>query len=200
MSCAGFGRPANWTESVSTIPAGHTMTLTNSIFNVVTHLPHILLCPNWLLARSPWKIAYEAYVDFDKYMHEFLASEKAELSRNSDYEGRVRGNLLTAILKSSTESSEKGNEVTPGVRRTTFTDNEVLGNVFMFLMAGYDSTANVIIYSALSLALNGSVQDKMIDEIDRVYSEAAQAGRSELSYSEDLPKFRYVLAFMVSRL
>lgn len=38
----------------------------------------------------------------------------------------------------------------------------------------------------------------MIEEIDGVYEGAAREGRKELYYTEDLPKFRYVLAFMVS--
>lgn len=49
------------------------------------------------------------------------------------------------------------------------------------------------------LALYDDVQDQMTQEIDRVYKEAGEAGRTELSYTEDLPKFRYLLAFMVSR-
>jgi hypothetical protein len=38
----------------------------------------------------------------------------------------------------------------------------------------------------------------MIKEIDRIYTEAEMAGRKELSFDEDLPKFKYVLAFMAS--
>ena len=48
------------------------------------------------------------------------------------------------------------------------------------------------------LALFGDIQDRLVEEIDHVYEEAAREGRTELSYTEDLPKFRYVLAFMVS--
>lgn len=37
----------------------------------------------------------------------------------------------------------------------------------------------------------------MIEEIDRVYGQVSAEGRTELSYSKDFPKFRYLLAFLV---
>lgn len=37
----------------------------------------------------------------------------------------------------------------------------------------------------------------MLKEIDAIYAQAAQEGRSELSYTHDFPRFRYVVAFMV---
>ena len=61
---------------------------------------------------------------------------------------------------------------------------------------GYDTTANTIIFCTIVLALYPQVQDRLIQEIDRVYDEANKAGR-ELSYKDDLSKFRYTLAFMV---
>lgn len=63
---------------------------------------------------------------------------------------------------------------------------------------GYDTTANTIIFSTIVLALYEPLQDAITQEIDRIYEEAEKAGRKELLYTEDLPKFRYLLAFMVS--
>lgn len=63
---------------------------------------------------------------------------------------------------------------------------------------GYDTTANTLLFSVIMLAIKQDLQDRMIEEIDRIYEEAAREGRKELDYVEDLPKFRYTLAFMVS--
>ena len=65
------------------------------------------------------------------------------------------------------------------------------------LITGYDTTANTILFSAIILSLNPPIQDAVISEIQQVHREAVAAGRSDLSYDEDLPKFRYLLAFMV---
>ena len=48
------------------------------------------------------------------------------------------------------------------------------------------------------LGLYDEVQNTLISEVDKVYQEAFLAGRKELSYTADLPKLRYVFAFMVS--
>jgi hypothetical protein len=47
------------------------------------------------------------------------------------------------------------------------------------------------------LALRGDIQDKVIEEIDAVYAEAAAAGRKELTYSDDFEKLQYTYGFMV---
>ncbi|KAL9123057.1 MAG: hypothetical protein Q9187_000384 [Circinaria calcarea] len=196
MSCAGFGQQADWTDE-NAIPTGHSMSLVSSIHGVVTYLPHILLLPKWLLKRSPWKKAHQSYAEYGRYIGEFLAAEKKKLSMNSNNESAMQGNLLTAILKSSNSNlAEKGDSRGSYHGRTTFADEEILGNTFIFLLAGYDTTANTIIFSAITLALNENIHNRIVKEIDQVYQEAEKDGRKELSYSQDLPRFRYLLAFM----
>lgn len=53
-------------------------------------------------------------------------------------------------------------------------------------------------YGLISLALRKDIQDKIIDEIDTVYLEAAIDGRAELTYKDDFPKLKYTYGFMVS--
>lgn len=64
-------------------------------------------------------------------------------------------------------------------------------------ITGYDTTANTILFSTIVLSLYPPIQDAVIAEIRQVHREALAARRSDLSYDEDLPKFRYLLAFMV---
>lgn len=55
-----------------------------------------------------------------------------------------------------------------------------------------------MIYGCICLALYDDLQDRVIEEIDRVYEESEKAGRTHLSYEEDYPKLTYTLCFMVS--
>lgn len=64
-------------------------------------------------------------------------------------------------------------------------------------LTGYDTTANTTLFTTLILTLYKDIQDRVIEEIDAVYAQAEKAGRSELSYTEDFPRFRYLVAFMV---
>lgn len=64
---------------------------------------------------------------------------------------------------------------------------------------GYDTTANSLQYGILVLAAHQDIQTKCIEEVDRVYENAALEGRYELSYDEDFAKLEYTFGFMVSQ-
>ena len=135
MSCAGFGQQFDWTDDKKAMPCGHNMTLIDAIFRVIMFLPHILLLPKWLLSRSPWKEGYQAFVEFEGYTREFIQKEKTRIAENEEYENKMRGNLLTALLKTNAGEAKDSSSLA-GANRTALTDEEITGNMFMFLMAG----------------------------------------------------------------
>jgi cytochrome P450 len=57
-------------------------------------------------------------------------------------------------------------------------DNEIVANIILFLLAGYDTVATSLAYTAYSLALNPVVQDKLRKEI----VDAVQSTNGDLSY------------------
>lgn len=189
MSLVGFGKQNDWTNRPEAIPKGHTLSLVGAIYAVVMHLPHILLLPKRILKLVGPK-AYEGYDELERYMTELLEQEKTHLLKDSAPEQSSRETLLTAVLRSNHTSKSVGGSLS---------DTEVKGNIFMFLLAGYDTTANTIIFCCITLALYPAIQDRLVDEIDRVWTEAEEAGRSELSLVHDMPKFRYLIAFMVRK-
>jgi cytochrome P450 len=65
------------------------------------------------------------------------------------------------------------------------------------LQAGYDTTANTIIFSCVAMALFEDTQERVIEELDQVLRYSRSCGRDSLSYTEDFPRFRYLLAFLV---
>ncbi|KAL8945489.1 MAG: hypothetical protein Q9183_008075, partial [Haloplaca sp. 2 TL-2023] len=142
---------------------------------------------------TPFRTGARAYIEFEQYMRAAINDEKTKIEADSAYEKQeARGNLLTAMLKvSASEAKQDG-----GAKKTTFTDEEVLGNAFMFFLAGYDTTANSMIYACICLALYDDLQDNVTEEIDRVYDEMEKAGRTTLDYEEDYPKLKYTLCFM----
>ncbi|KAA8909881.1 cytochrome P450 oxidoreductase [Sphaerosporella brunnea] len=204
MGAAGFGRQMQWRASdETTLPAGHTMTLLAALNDLVRHLGVILLLPKKAIQWSPWKKGYVAHKEFEQYMQELIAEEKQGLAQNALYEGKLKGNLLTAVLRTNATEEKNEKATATGEKGTlsgTLSDTEVLGNIFMFFMAGYDTTANAMSFGSVLLALYPKIQDRIIAELDQVYAEAAAAGRSELTQAEDFPKFRYVLAYMYEAL
>ncbi|EKV05511.1 hypothetical protein PDIG_83090 [Penicillium digitatum PHI26] len=209
MSVAGFEKQSHQQlekgeeeeeDSTYSSPLGHhRLSLVESIFLVVTNLPIFVLVPAWLV-RFCANTVYTAYSELNQYMDELLAQEKAVTERRQEAKNttRAKGNLLTAVVESNNQQPElkTSGAVSGPVGRTRLTDVEVKGNVFMLLLAGYDTTANTILFSTIVLSLNPPIQDAVIAEIRQVHREAVAAGRSDLSYDEDLPKFRYLLALM----
>ncbi|KAI4198075.1 MAG: hypothetical protein LQ350_005516 [Teloschistes chrysophthalmus] len=203
ISCAGFGLRQEWVNETignhESIPDGHSMGFLQAITTVVKHIVPILLLPTKLMLYTPLRNGAMAYLEFERYMRAVIDTEKRKVDANADYENLdSRGNLLTAMLKVSASEARNTPGDTKPTKKTTFSDDEILGNAFMFFLAGYDTTANSMIYGCICLALYDDLQDRVIEEIDRVYEESEKAGRTHLSYEEDYPKLTYTLCFMVS--
>ncbi len=47
------------------------------------------------------------------------------------------------------------------------TENEIISNCLLLMMAGHDTTSNTIFHFIINLAINPSKQEKLIEEIDR---------------------------------
>ena len=48
------------------------------------------------------------------------------------------------------------------------TENELIAEMILFLMAGYDTSSNVLTLSCYHLAIYPEIQDKVVEEIQRV--------------------------------
>lgn len=210
ISFAGYGKRLEWTSSAAStetskeIPPGYEMTFLKAIHETINHIVAILLLPKWAMRLTPHlREAAVAHTQFDKYMREIIRSEKQRLTQSENYESKAaRGNLLTSVLRASAlegASNGKAADDEEGKKRA-FTEDEVMGNVSVFLMAGYETTANALLYGLIVLALRPDLQDKVIEEVDRVYAEAEGEGRKELTYAEDYPKLTYTFGFMVNPL
>jgi cytochrome P450 len=159
---------------------------------LTAHLMPIFLTPLWLLRlarrNSTWGRAYEAYTAFGSYMRGMLDRERA-LQKNG---GGAEDNLLTALIQAAEyEVDDKESR--------NMSPQEVMGNAFIFLFAGHETTANTLHYSLILLAQHPEIQRILLDEIDSVYEQAAQEGRSQLEYDLDFNRARWTFAIMVSK-
>lgn len=65
------------------------------------------------------------------------------------------------------------------------TDDEILGNAFVFILAGHETAANTIHFSILFLAMHWSSQKHLQDDLDAILGEKPVA---EWDYDNDMPK------------
>ncbi|RHZ65529.1 uncharacterized protein CDV56_109182 [Aspergillus thermomutatus] len=188
--------------------------------DTVRYMVPILLIPRWLLNITLWKKAAVAHAQLDRYLRQIIRDQRAKLSADINHDDAdSRGNLLTAVVrasmildreKASAESPRQSEERTKG-----FTDDETMGNLFIYLLAGgsdrhipcggfSNSDPAQVTRPQLTPLFTGSLcwlstwksRTKVIDEIDQVYQRAQAANRSELTYEDDFELLEYTYGFM----
>ncbi|KAI1267672.1 putative cytochrome P450 oxidoreductase [Xylariaceae sp. FL1019] len=195
IAYTGFGKKLDFKAEVSDlhskIPPGYNMSLHHALHLVTTFMVKILLIPRWLMRMTPMREIAVAHGELEKYMREMIRMETASLSKDSDYESAdAKGNLLTSVLRASALEAKAAG------RKQAFSEDEVLGNLFLYLLAGYETTANAMTYGFITLALRQDLQDKIMEEVDEVHAQAAAEGRTSLNYTDDFEKFQYTYGFM----
>ncbi|KAL1607608.1 hypothetical protein SLS60_002542 [Paraconiothyrium brasiliense] len=200
ISMAGFGKRLNWMSNQAdsaNIPPGYDLSFLRAISDTTSYMTAILLLPKWLLRLTPLKCAALAHDNLDRYMREMIRAERNHIQSDSAYESAsARGNLLTSILKASAVEGTESGRTGALARKEAFTENEVMGNLFIYLLAGYETTANAILYGLIVLALRPDIQAECVAEVDRIYAEAAAESRSTLTYAQDFDKLQYLYGFM----
>ena len=131
---AGFGEKLDWDDHI--VVEGHDLSFLQAMSGVVNYMVHILLLPKWLLRISPWRIAASAHMEFERYVRNLITVEKERIRDYGSFQGRSKGNLLTAILQASDDEAKSEGHLARGEKKTYFSDDEVLGNAFIFLLAG----------------------------------------------------------------
>jgi cytochrome P450 len=163
------------------------MTYKSALETLLHQLLTVIITPKWLLSISPLKVhkvAYEAYTEWGKYMREMYDSK-----RNEVRDGTARGgmDLMGALVKGAgitSESLNAGSDAKGGSKQI-LSDDEILGNAFVFILAGHETAANTIHFSLVFLAMYMSSQKRLQADLDAILGDRPS---SEWSYDVDMPK------------
>lgn len=115
-------------------------------------------------------------------MKEIFDWKKAQMLSGADKQEK---DLLTAIVKGAGVTAKEGNLADKKANQQTMSDDEIMGNAFIFLLAGHETTANSIHFCLIYLALNVSSQRHLQRDIDETFQRRPV---SDWSYEKDLPK------------
>eukprot|EP00731_Ephydatia_muelleri_P012083 Em0006g977a len=95
-----------------------------------------------------------------------------------------RNDFLQLLIDAGTEEEEENvehhDQSMP--KRRPLTDAEIVVYCITFLLAGYETTANALAFTAYLLATNPNVQDKLCSEIDLYFQEHPDASPSDVSH------------------
>jgi cytochrome P450 len=204
ISRAGLSQKLEWAKAAEdsevtgnrSLPNGHTMSFTHSLHCLLSHLLLVMLLPKWFLSMlslskvllacilivclgnypsAMLRESCEAYDEWGKYMKEIVAAKK-----NAIRSGRESPtvDIIGQLVKGQQEGTQ-GKSQGP----EALTDSEVMGNLFVFMLAGHETSANSIHFSLLLLAIHPEIQKKVQKELDEIFQ-----GRpvSEWDYDRDL--------------
>lgn len=148
--------------------------------------------PKWLVWGKMREIG-NARDELKGYMSKLLAKEK-EAFDQGDLD---RHNLMSALVRAQVESQQAAliNNKSSNLASAGLTEDEVYGNLFIYSLAGHDTTAGALHFAIVLLAVNPEWQDWIGEEIDAV----RKGDPSGLCFYEEIfPKLQRCLALMVS--
>ena len=135
-------------------------------------------------------MAYRAYVEWGQYMKEMYDQKKNEVLAGTQNE---RLDLMTAMLQGAGVSKDS--------KTQTMSEEEIMGNAFVFLVAGHETTAvsfvlspakhsligkqNSTHFMLVYLALCVDSQRRLQRDLDQVFQGKPP---SKWSYEKDIPK------------
>ncbi|ELU42947.1 cytochrome P450 [Rhizoctonia solani AG-1 IA] len=128
---------------------------------------------------------------FTLYFQEMISSRRADNTPGSQAQAEEQHDLFNQLLLAHDDSSKLSEE-------------ELLGNVFLFLFAGHETTAHSLAFTLALLSVYPEEQRKVIEEIERLQKERddfvsristinVYTSNEEQGY-EDLPKYTYTQA------
>ncbi|KAG4433097.1 hypothetical protein IFR05_011415 [Cadophora sp. M221] len=179
ISRAGLGQQMDWDDGDDSqaLPMGHTMSFSSSFqfiaLNILA-LVSVMALPPRLARMLPIKFvqkAFQAYDNWGQYMEEMIESKKRGIRDSTQ---RSAGDLIGQLLQQDTENGLK-----------PLSDSEILGNIFVFIVAGHETSASSIHMTIMLLALYPSVQKELQKDLARILN-----GRpvSEWDFEKDFPR------------
>lgn len=181
----GFGKD----EKLSAVPTGHRQSLMDSLGFIMQNIMLTLLfnslkAPDWIRPHLLRKLKLSV-AEFQLYMKEHVLREM-QSPRSSGMK-----TLLGAMVAAN--EGEK-TQLLKGGRPSYLTDSELYGNLFVFNLAGYETTASSMSFALPFLAASPEAQEWIVEEIDSVYA------RGQADYAATYPRLVRCLAWMYETL
>jgi cytochrome P450 len=168
--------------------ASNSILFQESFDMVMNNVAWLIVFPSWILRNSPIRFMrrIQKYSDdFLAYMSQLIASHQAKIASGAEEVdvSSGAGDLLGSIIKGSI-----------GNKSATLSEQEMIGNIFVFVVAGHETTAITLQTALLLLACEPHIQREVHKEIDSIWAEKKSG--EDLVY-EDYGKMRYIMAVMV---
>jgi cytochrome P450 len=196
LSGAGMGASVAWDGNDDEKPReGYKMTYIEACKTVINGVAGPIILPIWLMKSWPWflpgheflQAMAPAMVEFPLHTKHMLEQER---QRMLSHGGQTQSNIMSQLLQAS-EQEEKSKALT---------EEEMLGNLFIFTAAGFDTTANTLSYALVLLCRYPEVQDWILEEVDTLLPTTTTSSAEPIDYAAIFPKVTRIMAVMLETL
>jgi cytochrome P450 len=196
LSGAGMGASVAWDGNDGEKPReGYKMTYIEACKTVINGVAGPIILPIWLMKSWPWflpgheflQAMAPAMVEFPLHTKHMLEQER---QRTLSHGGQTQSNIMSQLLQAS-EQEEKSKALT---------EEEMLGNLFIFTAAGFDTTANTLSYALVLLCRYPEWQDWILEEVDTLLPPSSSSSSEPLDYTATFPKATRIMAVMLETL
>lgn len=194
LSGAGMGNSVEWKSSDEEKPReGYKMTYIEACKMVIDAVVGPIILPSSLLNNWPKFLpGYEYFKSLGQAFEEFPAHTKylieQERQRANVHGGGTKGNIMSQLLQASEGEAKAGKALS---------EEEMMGNLFIFTAAGFDTTANTLSYALVLLCRYPQWQEWIHEEIDSLIP--PDLGEP-LDYAAIFPKVVRIMAVMLETL
>ncbi|KAL1606203.1 hypothetical protein SLS60_003604 [Paraconiothyrium brasiliense] len=191
LANVGFGQDMGLT----TVPPGHRESLMDSLGFILKHIMLTIIfnsleAPEYLLPDKLRKLKVSV-AELRMYMKEAVLRHMQANKKTA--ENLQKRSLLGAMVKANEAEKE---QLQKGTGRPSYlTESELYGNIFVFNLAGYETTASSMTFALSYLAAYPETQDWVFEELQKQYTESENA-----SYDSVYPKLVRCLAVMYETL
>ncbi|KAJ8108858.1 hypothetical protein OPT61_g7878 [Boeremia exigua] len=200
LAVVAFGQE----NELTTLPKGHKMTLMDSMGFILKHILltvvfNSLQAPDFLLPSVLRKLK-TSVAEVRLYMQELVLSHMQSSSAFKPVASGSRPlSLLSAMVHANEVERQGENEGKP---RSYLTESELYGNIFVFNLGGYETTASTLTFALPFLALNPDIQSWVAEETDLHNKHSTKAGDedSDADYSSVYPHLLRTRALMYETL
>jgi cytochrome P450 len=181
---------------LTSVPPGHRESFMDSLGFMLKHIMltvifNSLKAPDMLLPVKLRKLKVSV-AEVRLYMEESVLKHMQESKKSSDKSQKT--SLLGAMVKAN--EAEKQQLQKSSGRPSYLTESELYGNIFVFNIAGYETTASSMTFALSYLAAYPQVQDWIIEELDMYFSKDSNTSDYDAVY----PKLVRCLSIMYETL
>ncbi|KAJ8104960.1 hypothetical protein ONZ43_g7614 [Nemania bipapillata] len=162
------------------IPDGKTLSYSQALHGLLKNMGVILDVPHWMLRMSPFQShrhAIACYSELGSYMDQLKQARQITVAKTLVHGTSSDEDLLDLLIHAGVSSKD---QPTP-----LLTNRQVIGQIFLFMFAGHEANANLLVSIILILACHPEIQAAMQRDLDRLLGDTVPGTWSyDKNYSE----------------